>query len=437
MRRATFTTFALGAFAFISLISDRVFLPFITAPEPALVPEVVEEFRGLWVTRFDWTVFEQPADPAKIDEIVGNASLAGFNVIFFQVRGTADAYYTPGLEPWAQRVSGNNFGDPPDPLWDPLAYFVDKAHEAGIELHAYVNVYPTWDCGSEPDPAVLPQPLYYQLQGQYGETDGFNNGLQRFGDSDDPCVGAYQRSSPANFYTDNHLVAVVEDLVSRYEIDGIHLDHIRYGGSGVSCDSVSLCRYENGVEFCEDVPACVIDDDYKDFQRRQVNGTVRRVYQDVIVDNPDVWLSAAVWPIYVDYWGWGGLEGFHDYYQDSKAWVAGEYIDSISPMIYSNPGIGCVETDSNFWTRDRWGTLVVDFQGDAAGRFVVPGIGGKYCDFEDIVWRIERAREAGTAGHALFSYSGLKVQEFFDDLAEGPYAVEAVVPEAPWKMSNE
>ena len=85
------------------------------------------EFRGIWVTRFDWTSYGQPADPAKIDEIVQNVADAGFNAIFFQVRGIADAYYTPGLEPWADRVSGV-YGQPPDPLWDPLATMIEKAH---------------------------------------------------------------------------------------------------------------------------------------------------------------------------------------------------------------------------------------------------------------------------------------------------------------------
>ena len=81
---------------------STIYLPAILKPDPP----PLQEFRGLWVSRYDWTSYGAPAQPAKLDEIVQNAALAGFNVIFFQVRGTADAYYTPGLEPWAQRVSG-------------------------------------------------------------------------------------------------------------------------------------------------------------------------------------------------------------------------------------------------------------------------------------------------------------------------------------------
>ncbi len=83
------------------------------SPTPTVTPMPAStEFRGMWVTRFDWTSGTQPADPAKINEIVSDAAFAHINVIFFQVRANADAYYTPGLEPWAKRVSGT-FGQPP------------------------------------------------------------------------------------------------------------------------------------------------------------------------------------------------------------------------------------------------------------------------------------------------------------------------------------
>ena len=412
-------------------------IPATPTPEPTAVPPVSDaEFRGLWVTRFDWTNGQEPADPARIDTIVGKAAYAGFNAIYFQVRGTADAYYAPGLEPWAQRVSGDKLGMAPDPYWDPLAYFIEKAHANGIQLHAYINVYPTWDCGSVPDASVVPQPFYHQLAERYGTTQegeiNRQNGMQWLNDSAEPCIGSYQRASPGNFLTDDHLVAVGKDLAERYDIDGIHLDHIRYGSQRASCDPVSLCRYTENEEFCSTEPSCEITEDYQDFQRRQVNGTVRRFYTDVILEHTDLWFSAAVWPIHTDKWGWGGQEGYSDYYQDSKAWVQGQYIDSISPMIYSNPRTGCVNDGDNFWTRARWEALATDFQEERGGRFIVPGIGGKFCNFDDIAWRIYKARQLGAAGHAIFSYSTLDVQEYRDDLRNGPYSQPATVPNIPW-----
>lgn len=417
-----------------------VYLPLILSSNNPPDPEPMTEFRGVWVTRFDWTSYGQPADPAKIDEIVQNVADAGFNVIFFQVRGIADAYYQPGLEPWADRVSGV-YGQAPDPLWDPLATMIEKAHAAGLQVHAYMNVYPVWNggsfCNNPPDAGVTPTPLYHLLLNEHGSTNGKPNGLQ-WTTSNEVYCGAYLRGTPASIFLDDHLIAVGQDLVTRYDIDGLHLDHIRYGGSNTSCDPVSEARY--GAN-------CFSDNVYADWQRAQVNGTVRRFYEEVVPLKEGLWLSAAVWPIHEldPTWNFPGSpqQGNIHYYQDSKAWLASSTIDSISPMIYPGSSYNGCDADGNYeenpdptssdyWIRSRWQTLVEDFQTAGNGRYVIPGIGAGYCSFAEIEVRIEMARAAGTAGHALFSYSSLLSNGYFVDLANGPYAETAVVPSITW-----
>jgi uncharacterized lipoprotein YddW (UPF0748 family) len=399
-----------------------VYLPIVSKPEPP----PLQEFRGLWVSRYDWTLYSQPASPAKLDEIVQNAALAGFNVIFFQVRGTADAYYTPGLEPWAQRVSGVALGQPPNPLWDPLAHLIQAAHAVDIQVHAYLNVYPVWDCGTLPDPNVTPTPFYYLLKDAHGVTldgtaEGKPNGLQWLSNGDVLC-DVYLRATPASVFGDEHYVAVAKDLVTRYDIDGIHLDNIRYGASNASYDPVSQTNYDNTYTYAE-------------WQRRQVNGTVRKFYEEVVPLKEGLWLSAAVWPVYQKKpeWGWTEYyqQGYSTYYQDSKAWLADGYIDSISPMIYPGGTVNCPD-DNIYWTQERWETLVADFQMDSYGRYIIPGIGTGYCTFDEIEARINMARQIGTAGHALFSYRGLLDHGYFQALADGPYATPAVVPDISW-----
>ncbi|WP_420641597.1 glycoside hydrolase family 10 protein [Candidatus Leptofilum sp.] len=417
-----------------------VYLPLILDSTNPPNPEPMTEFRGVWVSRFDWTSYGQPANPAKIDEIVQNVASAGFNVIFFQVRGIADAYYQSSLEPWADRVSGV-YGQTPDPLWDPLATMIEKAHATGIQVHAYINVYPVWNggsfCDTPPDDSVAPTPLYHQLLNEHGSTDDKPNGLQ-WTTSDDVYCGAYMRGTPASSFLNNHLIAVGKDLVTRYDIDGLHLDHIRYGGSSTSCDPVSEALY--GTD-------CFSDDDYAQWQRDRVSSTVRRFYEEVVPLKEGLWLSAAVWPIHEldPAWNFPGSpqQGNLTYYQDSKAWLANEHIDSISPMIYPGSSYNDCDdegnyeenpdpTSSDYWIRARWQTLVDDFQGDRNGRFIIPGIGAGYCSFAEIEARIQMARDAGTAGHSLFSYSGLLANDYFDDLANGPYVETAVVPTITW-----
>ncbi len=409
-------------------------VPPTVTPEPA--PDTMEEVRAFWVTRFDWTNGREPADPNKIDEIVTNAARAGFNTVYFQVRGTADAYYMPGVEPWAGRVSGGELGEWPSPVWDPLGYFIEQAHANGIELHAYINIYPIANCNTEPSATVWPRPIYHTLRNEYGTTEvqgnTFIDGIQFLKDYDNQCLGGYQRATPGSLRYDEHLKEVVTDLVTRYDLDGLHLDHIRYAGANTSVDPVSLCRYHGLEENCSPVPEAEITADYQDWQRRQVNGTVRKLYETALEINPDIWVSAAVWPIHENKWNWRASQGFSQYYQDSKGWQEGGYIDSISPMIYANKRDSCPE-ENTFWTRGVWETLVWDFQAESSGRFVVPGIGGSYCNFEEIAWRINKAREIGTAGHAIFSYSYLQSRDFWDELAAGPYAEPAVVPSMPWR----
>lgn len=400
------------------------------ASSPAMV-----ELRGLWVSRFDWTNSGQAADPAKIDEIVENAAGAGFNALFFQVRAVADAYYASELEPWAGRVSGGTLGQAPDPLWDPLAYFVEKAHGAGLQLHAWINVYPVATgggaCDDIPDPTVLPTPLYHQLIAAYGGSQGQPNALQWLKNGALTCT-SYRFVSPAAPLANDHIVAVAKDLITRYDIDGLHLDNIRYVGPGASCDPVSLCRYQEDEPLCDTIPACSLDADYQDWQRQQINELVERIYQTITALDEDVWLTAAVWPVYQDSARLDlpghPLEGYDDFYQDSKAWVAGGYIDSIMPMIYPSR-YHC--PDDSYWTRTVWAALASDFQRDSNGRFIIPSIGSGYCTFDEIEARIEKAREIGVAGHALFSYRGLLQNGYFDDLPEGPYQMPAIAPAMP------
>jgi uncharacterized lipoprotein YddW (UPF0748 family) len=388
------------------------------------------EVRAVWVTRFEWA--SASASEATIEQIVANIQSAGFNTIYFQVRGEADAFYVPGLEPWSEMLSGT-LGQ--DPGWDPLAVMIQKAHEAGIQVHAYINVYPVWlgvssDLCQAPPSGTSPGHLYYTLQAVHGTTDGKPNGLMWNSSGDLICGVAggvdYQRASPASTFVDDHLVALANDLVGRYDLDGIHLDHVRYA-SGASCDPVSLCTYTTGSPSCSPVPACNLTDPaYQNWQRAQVSGTVAKLYNQVILTHSDLWLSAAVWGCYIDYWGIGCSSGYGGYYQDSKGWLASGTIDSISPMIYSsNPS-------SPFADFDNWATLVADFQATSQGRYIIPGIGAHFPDFNNIVMRIEKARELGTAGHAIFSYSYLNNNQFFDDLAAGPYAEPAAVPPIPW-----
>jgi uncharacterized lipoprotein YddW (UPF0748 family) len=381
-------------------------------PSPTPPPGTKTELRGIWISRFDWTSHLNPGTPERINQMVDEIAFAGFNAILFQVRGTGDAFYTPGLEPWSARLTAQNqLGA--NPGWDPLQTMITRAKQHGIQVHAYINIYPVWDC-SVPRADTIPQHFYHRLAAYHGVTNGNLNGAQWTTNREVAC-SSYLFASPASTFVDEHLIAVGKDLVTRYAVDGLHLDYIRYGGRNRSCDPVSeaaggSCFPAGGEEV------------YANWQRAQVSGTVRKFYEQVVPLRPGLLLSAAVWPQYVDYWGWGGSQGYHDFYQDSKSWLANGHIDAIMPMIYG----------SDFWSQEKWRILATDFHASSSGRFVYAGIGADFEDFSEISNRIEMGRQIGLPGHALFSYGALAKWGHFDDLRAGPYAERAVPPVVTW-----
>ncbi len=400
-------------------LTPTAYLPLVSRSEPL----TMVERRAIWITRYDWTTLGTAPSPDDIDAMVSKVSGAGFNTILFQVRAAGDAYYTPGLEPWASRLSVGTVTDTLglDPGWDPLARMLEAGHAAGIEIHAYVNVYTAWlsppnaSYGALAPPATIPPQMFDRFT--YSSTHPDHPGEYGLGwawrhhDSDQAAMllgwSSYLWASPGVDRVNDYVVDVVEDIVQRYAVDGVHLDLVRYAGPAYSYDP-----YSNAAAGSEPSPA------RDQWQRDRVTALVTQVRDVTHAWRPGALVSAAVWPYYVDKWGWGLSEGYSDYFQDSKGWLASGAVDAIAPMLYGG------ESDYAL----RWFVLMADFVTDSGGRPVYPGIGGSYANFEDIAWRIETARAQGAQGHVIFSYGGLDSKEYWDDLAGGPYSVPASVP---------
>lgn len=388
-------------------LTTTLYLPLATRNHP------LEEFRGIWVSRFDWTAFGVTPTSATLDTMLANIEQANFNAILFQVRGTADAYYAPGLEPWAPRMTGQltkTLGV--DPGWDPLAYMIEQAHASDIQVHAYINIFPTWLCGlGTPDENVTPAHLFWSLS--YSTTWADWRIWTSSGPTSHATCSDYLWATPALTLTRDHVVAVAADLVTRYDLDGIHLDLVRYPGSNTSHDPYTRQAYSDTLIIS---PMLSFDAWRPDFQRAQINALVADVYDAITNIKPDMWLSAAVWPNYDS--------GYNSYFQDSKGWLASGSIDANMPMLYASDIVNNLPA---------WITRMQGFVNDSYGRYVIPGIHADYDDFNDIVNRIEAARAAGAPGVSIFSYGALNTRGYFDDLGTGPFAAPANVPTPDWK----
>ncbi len=388
---------------------------------PLVARGAAPEFRALWVTRYDWTRADgTPAQPSALVTIAEQAAAAGFNVLLFQVRGVGDAYYAPGYEPWASRLTGTvtqTLGTPPG--FDPLAVLIEAAHARGLQVHAYLNVYPTWLCrvGAPPEGTNPPHPFW-----TFSRTNGRGWSAWRVYDSGgNPMLLTnclhYLWATPAWEGMRTHFLGVVTDLVTRYDLDGIHLDLVRYPGLNYSYDPFT-------PEFSDPEARA-------EWQREQVNLLVRETYGAVKARRPDAWVTAAVWGVYQNRWGWPSFsQGYSDYYQDSKRWLREGWVDGVMPMLYpAHPSSDC--PDSTVWTLERFRVLAADFIADAGGRYVFPGIHGGYACFDDLIGRIQAAREVGARGQAIFAYGPVNSQGYWDDLALQAYLSPAPLPPLP------
>jgi len=360
----------------------------------------------LWVSRFDW------AGQAELLALIDSAAAANFNIIYFQARARSDAYYRPGLEPWGHRPSAFVLGR--DPGWDPLAVALERAHSRGLQLHVWVNALIGW-CTTEAIPETTPRHILLQhpdwkMLTQQGQSLGENCNFLTPGE---PGVRSW-------------LGAVAADIARRYQIDGLHLDYIRYPDQTFSYDSQTVAAY-HAAKLTE--PTLTFDE----HRRRLVTATVRVVRDSLSAARRGLPLSAAVWGVYRNTRGWTGVAyGYDTRFQDSRGWLDAGIIDVIVPMIYWP--IGEVYGD-----RLDFAALADEFAASPGTGRVYIGMGGDYppdnfCSGCDVVRQIYRARQAGAAGVSLFSGQVVRYAHLWAPLRAGPF--KARVPVPPTRMSR-
>jgi uncharacterized lipoprotein YddW (UPF0748 family) len=346
------------------------------------------EVRAAWVATaagLDWPesydVFEQKESLRRIVRLL---KLHRFNTILFQVRARGDAYYASTLEPWAENLTGT-LGK--DPGWDPLAFLLKEAQDAGMEVHAWFNVYkvrgPSPVGSSSP-----PHPVKRFPQWTY-EVDG-----EAWLDPGVPEVRSY-------------LVRVAMELVRRYEIDGIHFDFIRYPGK-VFPDGTSHRRYGSGVERDE-------------WRRRNIDQFVGEFYSNAMLTNPMLKVGSAPLGVFSGGTAPNGWGAYHAYYQDSRRWLREGNHDYLVPQIYWD--FGESKDDPDF------ARLARSWRKEGFGRHVWAGIGAYKPEvFDELEQQIDTARTVGMDGQAFFRFAHIK-----NGIPGSRYATLALIPPMPWK----
>lgn len=269
------------------------------------------EFRAAWIQSVNGQFKGQDEATMKRNLINQLEALqrAGINAIIFQVRPEADALYASQLEPWSRFLTGVQ-GEAPSPLWDPMQFMIEECHKRCMEFHAWINPYRVKTALANPLAANHVYHLHPEWFITYGNQLFF-----------DPALPESRR----------HICMVITDILTRYDVDAIHMDDYFYPYplKGMEFpDDASFARYGGGF------------DNRGDWRRSNVNLLIKQIHETVREVKPWVKFGVSPFGIYrnqkSDPLGskTNGLQNYDDLYADVLLWAREGWIDYNIPQIY-------------------------------------------------------------------------------------------------------
>lgn len=278
----------------------------IQAPDP--------EFRALFIAsafNVDWPTYGGESSSEQQNQMLAFLNTAeemNMNAIMFQIRPAADALYDSPIEPWSRFLTGSQ-GQPPSPYYDPLVFVVEEAHKRGIEVHVWLN------------------PYRGGIQTNYNglAENHVCNTLRQY------CYvyDKYLWLDPGAPEVADQLINVISDVVTRYDIDGVHFDDYfyPYPGDNDFPDSETYNQYGNGLSRA-------------DWRRDNVNRLVERCYNTIHGIKNHVKFSISPFGIYRPGQSGGmpppiaGLDPYSEQYADTKLWLQNGWVDFLAPQLY-------------------------------------------------------------------------------------------------------
>ncbi len=324
----------------------------------AISGDDIEELRGVWVSTVSNIDIAKQTNTtekaindykAKLLSIIERVEFLGLNAIFFQIRPANDALYDSELNPYSKYLVGYGV----NPGWDMLGWFIERCHERGIELHAWLNPYRVTGETTITDGMTTEEinQVKFNLRDQLLKVDpDCNNPLAIENDEEflSTVVAGKEGKlilNPAKETSINHIVNSIDEIIKNYDVDGIHFDDYFYPSGGIEAkyDTADYQEYVNGGGTL----------DIKDWRRENVNKMIERVHETVEAHNstnPTHQVAFGVSPAAV--WApnsqscadrgqpggmnvvCGSYSTYTDLYADTKKWVEEEWLDYILPQVY-------------------------------------------------------------------------------------------------------
>jgi glycosyl hydrolase family 10/dockerin type I repeat protein len=305
------------------------------------------------------------------------------NILICQVFGDAMALYPSAVAPRSHLVAGG---------FDALGTAVREGHRRGIEVHAYMNVLNVWSSGlGTPDPShiVRAHPEWAVVDSQ-GTSD-----LAYMSVPDSIMFFCPEWDGMREFVVD-----VAKEIVTRYEVDGLHLDYLRFPGGAPRC----FCS-EHRRKFAAKFGRQPVDGDpdFIEWRFANITNLFGEIYDAAGAIRPEIKVSGSL------------IAPTGRYFQDAKRILEAGNLDIAMPMIYTaDPTL--------YLSEARY------FHENSGGRLVFPATAA---DSGQVMAEVSSTRALGLEGVSLFTWTVLDAQGHADIAAL--YPTPAAVPGMPWK----
>lgn len=380
-------------------------------------PSPKREVRGVWIAtigNIDWPTVATGTNVEKqkqeLIQILDQHKKSGMNTILFQIRPAADAFYGRGREGWSRYLTGKQ-GKAPEPFYDPLDFIIAECHKRGMELHAWINPYRASTTLNpnhfSEDHITKKKPEWFFT---YAGKKLFNPGI--------PEVRQY-------------IIDVIMDVVSNYDIDGVHFDDYFYpypdSRNTAIPDRLTFGQYSNNFSNIED------------WRRNNVDVLIHDLGVAIKAKKPYVKYGVSPFGIWDnkdanrDGSNTHGLSGYRTLFADGVKWIKEGWIDYINPQIYFpfQNRAAAYEILVEWWQHHTYGRHFYIGHGAYRVNEQKPG----WTDRSQIPRQIRFLREQqNVQGSIFFSSKSLtdNLAGLQDSLQRNLYKTSALPPTMPW-----
>lgn len=356
----------------------------------AVNPNPKYEVRAVWLTTIggiDWphsyAQSERSAEKQKeeLRAILDRLQKANINTVLLQTRIRATTIYPAQYEPWDGCLSGF---PGKSPGYDALQFAIDECHKRGMEVHAWVVTIPVgkWNSyGCRQLRKRFPRLIKRIDQDGYMDPEATQTGC--------------------------YLAEMCREIVQRYDVDGIHLDYIRYP---------ETWKFRIG----------------KDQARGNITRIVEKIHQAVKKEKPWVKMSCSPIGKFDDlsrYWS-HGWNAYTKVAQDAQAWLKDGLMDELFPMMY--------------FRGDQFFPFAIDWKEHSYGKIIAPGLGIYFLDPKEGKWNISDITSELyhlrniSEGHAFFRNKFLldNHQGVYDFVTAHFNRYPALVPPMTWESNK-